>query len=70
LNIKELYFQNDIKTNAAYLEPQQWIENSESFVSNDPGDCYCELPLDAISFENGCPTIEVLMCSTVSRESL
>jgi hypothetical protein len=53
------------KTNAAYLELRTYT--TQSFVSNDPGDCCCcAPPLDASSFENGCPTTEELVCSAVS----
>jgi hypothetical protein len=46
--------------NAAYLELHTHTsryKNSQSFVSNDPGDrcCCCAPPLDATSFENGYP---------------
>jgi hypothetical protein len=43
-------------------------KNTQSFVSNDTGDCYCAPPLDATSFGNGYPTTEELVCSAVSEE--
>jgi hypothetical protein len=58
------------KTNAAYLELHTHTsryENSQRFVSNDPGDCCCAPHLDATSFENGSPTTEELACSVVSE---
>jgi hypothetical protein len=54
------------KTNEVYLELHS---NTQSFVSNDTGDCCCcAPPLDATSFENGYPTTEELVCSAVSEE--
>jgi hypothetical protein len=60
------------KTNAAYLEIHTYTsqdENTQSFVSNDPGDCCCcAPPLDATSFENGYPTAEELCVVQLAKK--
>jgi hypothetical protein len=60
-----------LKTNATFLELHTHTsrqKNSQSFVSNDPGDCCCALPLDAYwHLENNCPTIQELVCSAFSN---
>jgi hypothetical protein len=55
VSIKELYtFKMIQETNAAHLELHTYTsqqKNTQSFVSNDLGDCCCCVPpLDAISF--------------------
>jgi hypothetical protein len=71
VSTKELYtFEMIQKTNAAYLELHTYTsrqKNTQTFVSNGPGDC-CAPPLDVTSFQNGYPTTKELVCSAVSEE--
>jgi hypothetical protein len=69
---RTFHFQNDTENKCGVLRTshlhQSIKKNTQSFVPNDPGDCCCEPPLDATSFENGYPITEELVCSAVSEE--